>query len=218
MNDSATDPSPRSRAHLRVDVVATVLLSIATLATAWAGYQASRWHSEQALAQTSATKNRIESTKSADTANREAEVDVALFIQWVNARADGATQLTDFYRARFTDRFKPFFRTWIASKPFTNPKAPSTPFAIPRYASSVTREAGSLEAQADSDSSDAAEDIERADEYVLAVVLFAACLFFAGLSTRLSTLRGQAVVLSLGCLLFVGTGIWVATLPATVSI
>jgi hypothetical protein len=53
---------------------------------------------------------------------------------------------------------------------------------------------------------------------VLAVVLFAACLFFAGLSTRLPTLRGQAVVLSLGCLLFVGTVIWVATLPATVSI
>jgi hypothetical protein len=30
-------------------------------------------------------------------------------------------------------------------------------------------------------------DIQRADKYVLAVVLFAACLFLAGLSTRLRT-------------------------------
>jgi hypothetical protein len=49
------------------------------------------------------------------------------------------------------------------------------------------------------------------------VVLFAACLFFAGLSTRLRTPRTQPVVLALGCLLFVGTMAWVATLPVTVA-
>jgi hypothetical protein len=53
---------------------------------------------------------------------------------------------------------------------------------------------------------------------VLAVVLFAACLFFAGLSTRMRTISGQEVILILGCVLFVATLIWVATFPVTVKV
>jgi hypothetical protein len=86
-----------------------------------------------------------------------------------------------------------------------------------QYGLAESRQAAALEATADSAAAEATEDVQRADEYVLAVVLFAACLFFAGLSTRLHTPRTQAVVLALGCLLFVGTATWVATLPVTVA-
>jgi hypothetical protein len=48
---------------------------------------------------------------------------------------------------------------------------------------------------------------------MLAVVLFASALFFAGISTKLTTVRARTVVLGLGCLVFVGTAIWLATLP-----
>ena len=53
---------------------------------------------------------------------------------------------------------------------------------------------------------------------MLAVVLFAACLFFAGVSTRMHTISGQRFILGLGCVLFVGTVIWVATFPVTVTL
>ena len=62
------------------------------------------------------------------------------------------------------------------------------------------------------------EDIQRADNYVLAVVRFAACLFFAGLSTRMRTITGQEVILALGSLLFVATVVWIATFPVTVKV
>ena len=63
------------------------------------------------------------------------------------------------------------------------------------------------------------EDIQRADNYVLAVVLFAACLFFAGISTKLRTPTGQAAILALGCaLLFFGTVVWIATFPVSVTV
>ena len=47
-----SDPVPNreGRTQHRIDLVATVLLALATVATAWAGYQSSRWHSEQAKA------------------------------------------------------------------------------------------------------------------------------------------------------------------------
>ncbi len=194
-----------------------MLLALATLAIAWTSYQAARWHDEQAIEQMAATKSRIESTKLADAANREAQVDITLFTQWVDARSQDNAELAGFYRDRFTDRFKPVFHDWISSNPFTNPNAPPTPFAIPRYRQQVTHAAQAEQAIADAAGAQAAEDIHSADRYVLAIVLFAACLFFAGLCTRLRTVAGQAVVLGLGCVLFLGTVAWVATFPVTVT-
>ena len=86
-----------------------------------------------------------------------------------------------------------------------------------QYKLGASEEAEAQEAEASAAAAQAAEDIERADKYVLTVVLFAACLFFAGLSTRLRTLTGEAAVLTLGCVLFVGTVVWVAAFPVTVT-
>jgi hypothetical protein len=214
---SGTPARAESRTERRIDVVATVLLSIATLATAWAGYQSSRWHSEQALHQAKATGTRIESTRSQGVADREAQIDVSLFVQWVDANATGERQLADFYRTRFTDRLAPAFDAWIAKRPFANPNAPSSPFVMEQYDLAASDDAASQEAEADDAAAQATEAVHRADNYVLAVVLFAACLFFAGLSTRMRSIRGQSVILALGCILFIGTVAWVATFPVTVA-
>jgi hypothetical protein len=205
------------RVEYWIEVTSTVLLALATVATAWAGYQSSRWHGEQAQAQSRATASRIESARASGVANREAQIDVELFIQWVDARAQRDRQLETFYRRRFRDEFTPAFRAWIASRPFTNPDAPLSPFAMPEYRLAATEEVDRLEASATAASEEAREDIERADRYVLAVVLFASSLFFAGISTRLRTRWGEAVILGLGCVLFLATLAWVATFPVSLA-
>jgi hypothetical protein len=48
---------------------------------------------------------------------------------------------------------------------------------------------------------------------MLAVVLFATSLFFAGISNKLQTVASRELTLGLGCVLFLGTLIWLATLP-----
>jgi len=53
---------------------------------------------------------------------------------------------------------------------------------------------------------------------ILAVVLFASSLFFAGISIKLQSLRTRIAILSLGCVLFLGTAIWVATFPTQLTI
>jgi hypothetical protein len=52
---------------------------------------------------------------------------------------------------------------------------------------------------------------------MLAVVLFASALFFAGISTKLHTDSARRAVLGLGWLVFLGTAIWLATLPVQVT-
>jgi hypothetical protein len=211
------DPGP-DRFERRFELAATVLLAIAAVATAWAAYQSARWHSEQARSQSASIAARVESTRAANVANRQAQIDVALFTQWVDAYARGETKLADFYRKRFRPEFDPAFEAWVATKPRKNPAAPLSPFAMPQYKLAATAQADRLEAQAAASSQSVGQFIQRADNYSLAVVMFAAALFFAGISTRLRSQMPRTVVLGLGYALFLGSVIWIATFPVSVSL
>jgi hypothetical protein len=200
----------------RVEAVATVLLALAAVATAWSGYQASRWHGEQAIAFSRANAARVESTRASDLADSQTEIDVATFSQWVDAYARHQAQLAAFYRKRFRPEFQPAVAAWVATHPLKNAHAPLTPFAMPSYRLAATAEAERLQATAEASAAEAARDINRANDYVLAVVLFSAALFFGGISTRLDRPRPRAVVLGIGCTVLVGTLIWVATFPISI--
>ena len=71
-----------------MELVATLLLALATVATAWSGYQSTRWNGEQAKAGARANALRIESAKAAGLANAQTVVDVSVFTNWVNAYAE----------------------------------------------------------------------------------------------------------------------------------
>jgi hypothetical protein len=200
------------------ELAATVLLAIAAVATAWASYQSARWHGEQARAQSASIAARVESTRAANVANRQGQIDVSLFTQWVDAYARDETELADFYRKRFRPEFKPAFGAWVATRPRKNPSAPLSPFAMPQYKLAATAAADRLEVKAAASSQRAGGFIQRADDYSLAVVLFASSLFFAGISTRLHSSTPRMVVLGLGYALFLGSVTWIATFPVSLSV
>jgi hypothetical protein len=201
-----------------VDVLATVLLALAAVATAWSSYQASRWNGEQAKAFTRGTASRIESSRAAALATAQTQIDVATFTQWVNAYAGGQTKLAGFYFRRFRAEFKPAVNAWIATRPLRNASAPLTPFAMPQYRLAARREAEELEARAELLAGKARTDVQRATNYVLCVVLFAAALFFAGMSAKLPSRRLRLTLLSFGVVVFVGTVAWIATFPVSISV
>jgi hypothetical protein len=213
-----TAPAVPSAHHHWVELATTVLLAAAAVATAWASYQAARWHGKQAEAQSASIAARVESTRASNVADREAEIDVEIFIQWVDAYAQGQAELADFYRSRFRDEFKPAFAAWIATKPLQNEAAPLSPFALPLYRLAATVEADRLEAEATAASEEVKRYIQRADNYTLTVVLFATSLFFAGISTRLRDRSSRITVLGIGYVLFVGAAIWIATFPVTIAL
>jgi hypothetical protein len=221
--DTASDPRPPGRGGggpkaSRVEAVATVILALAAVATAWSGYQASRWHGEQAIAFSHANAARLESTRASNLADAQTEIDVATFTQWVDAYARHETRLADFYRRRFRGEFQPAVAAWVATHPLKNPNAPLTPFAMPDYRLAAAARADRLEMAAEAAAAEASRDIQVANDYVLAVVLFSAALFFGGISTRLQRPRPRAVVLGVGCAVLVGTLVWVATFPISISI
>ena len=123
-----------------------------------------------------------------------------------------------FYEDRFRPEFRPAFDAWLATEPLTNPAAPPTPFAMDEYELQAEADAEALDAEAEVMAATVRHNMQRAANYVLAVVLFAVALFFAGMSTKLRGDGTRKVLLVVGCLIFVGTAVWIATFPVSVSV
>lgn len=202
----------------RVELYAAALLAVATVATAWCGYQSSRWSGEQSIAFSRANAARVESTRATSTGLAQRQIDVALFTQFVDAFARGEDELAEFYERRFRDEFEPAFEAWVATSPRTNPDAPLSPFALPEYRLAADREAAELAEQAEEQSALALRNNQRSDNYVLTVVLFASVLFFAGISSKFASRDPQLLLLAIGTLVLIGTAIWVATFPVSVAL
>ena len=81
--------------------MSAVLLAVAAVATAWAAYQSRQWTGQQSIATSRATADRIGQNRAAALANRQVQIDVATFSQWLDARAGHDADLADFYRRRF---------------------------------------------------------------------------------------------------------------------
>jgi hypothetical protein len=201
-----------------VDIAGAVLLALATVATAWSGYQASRWNGEQAKAAARANAARIESARAAGLANAQTQVDVVTFIAWVDAYAHGDARLTGFYFDRFRKEFKPAVEAWAATRPLKNRNAPLTPFAMPEYRLAEQTKANLLQQDSEQWAARARAYVQRSTNYVLGVVLFAAALFFAGMSAKLPSRRIRIVLLGLGVAVFVGAIAWIASSPVSVSV
>jgi hypothetical protein len=210
-----SDAAPRLEL---VEIAATALLALAAVATAWSSYQASRWNGEQAKSFSRGNTARIESTRESGLGDSQTQIDVATFTQWANAYALGEKTLADFYFRRFRLEFKPAVVAWIATRPLHNPAAPLTPFAMPEYKVAAKIEADRLQAQADAYSEKGRNDVQRATNYVLAVVMFAVALFFAGITTKLRARRLQIFLLGLGVATFIGAVVWLATQPVNISV
>jgi hypothetical protein len=215
---TATDSAEDAARRDWVEIVATVLLALAAVATAWSSYQANRWNGETTKATGRVNAVRIEASRAQGLAQAQTQVDIAMFFQYVNATTTGQDELANFYTARFRPEFLPAFDAWLATDPLTNLQAPPTPFAMDEYQLQAGADAGRLDAEAEVLSAVVRHNLQRSANYVLGVVLFAVALFFAGMSTKLRGDGPRKVLVVVGCLVFIGTAVWIATFPIRVSV
>lgn len=216
------------------ELLATILLALAAILTAWAGFQAAKWGGVQASNTAQAGAARTESVRASTLAGQQATVDVATFLNWVNAivddlergeiqRPDNAADyeptpgtLSGFLFSRFRDEFTPALSAWLDTDPFRDQDAPGTPFEMPEYQLAAAVEADRLQTEASEKTALAAAANQNGDNYVVSAVLFAAALFFAALSGKLTKDRYKSAALIVAALLFIGTVVYVFTLPIEV--
>lgn len=202
----------------RVELAAAVLLSVAAVATAWSSYQATRWNGESTKAGARTNALRIQAAREQGRAEAQTQVDVATFTQWVDAYARHEKRLAAFYYARFRPEFAPAVTAWVATRPLRTPDAPLTPFAMPEYRLAAADAARRMDAEAQTGAAEVQRNIQRASNYILAVVLFAVVLFFAGMGVKLRAARLRTAMVAFASVLFLGTLAWVATFPVSLTV
>lgn len=183
-----------------VELLSAVVLSLATVATAWSGYQSAVWNGAQTDQVMAASTANIRYAKFTNLAQQKVGIHTNLFGQWATATSSGNTVLADWLFARFPEPLKTATTAWLATEPLTDPAAPATPFDMPQYMLSDYAEAQRWETAAAEAAASAASAGDIANRYLLFTIIFAAVLFFGGISGKFRWLAIDIATLVLGVL------------------
>ena len=182
MTATTTTGRRNRRADRSFEVIAVLLLGVATLGSAWCGYQASRWNGEENRWTARASAERVEASRLFSLATQEITYDSIIVAQYAEALAGDNEELLEFYRtALIRPVFLPVIEQWTEQVRAGEPAESlleNEDYIAERFAR--YEEAN---ARAEAATVEAGESGEHADDFVLITVLFASALFFAGVTT-----------------------------------
>jgi len=203
----------------RIELIATIVMALAAIATAWCAFQATKWSGIMSIEFSSANAARVESTRADSLANAQRAVDVDVFTAWLDAvateirdgtippvRENGYTPedgtLSAFYFDRMRDEFRPALDAWLSSDPLNDDDAPPTPFAMEEYRLEAADVADDLVVESEEHRQAALDSNQNGDNYVLTTVGFALVIFFAGVSSKLKEQRNRWIAIGTALVLF----------------
>ncbi|GAA1666345.1 hypothetical protein GCM10009830_10010 [Glycomyces endophyticus] len=214
-----------------MDLVLTIVMALAAVGTAWAGFQSAKWSGFQAIAFAEAGAARTESAKAATDAGQDRLKDLVAYTSWIGAlqeeiiagtspRPEGdyvpdSDEVSGFLYERFRPEFKPAVDGWVATHPLVNAAAPATPFDMPEYTLESEALADELVAKAEAATAEAHANNQRSDNYVFMAVVLALALFFAGVAGRMRTRRSQWILSGAAVATFLGAAVVILALPKT---
>ncbi len=202
-----------SRMHEILEIVEAIVLALVALSTAWSGYQAARWDSQQSLLYGQSTKLRVEAQGLSVRSDQERVYDASNVVEWLKAEAHGETNLAELFERRFLPEFRPAFDAWKKTDPIHNPNAPAGPSLMPEYRNTVAEQSGKLNQEASELFERGTSARERGDEYVRVTVTLATVLLLIAISQRFRVHRVR-VALIVVALLLLCIPLWrIFTLP-----
>jgi hypothetical protein len=172
-----------------VEIGEAVLLAIVAIATAWSGYQSALWDGESAKRYGTSSRIRITATQNATRGGQQQVYDSTTFNFWLRARLEGERSLARDYEKRFRPEYRPAFRAWLATDPFTNPRALFAPVLMPQYHNALIERGARQDKAASEVFEQAASARETGDKYVRTTVLLATVLFLIAVSQRFDVVR-----------------------------
>ena len=196
-----------------VSIAEAVLLAIVALTAAWAGYSAAKWGTESSLKLAQASATRTKANRAFQLASTTRAQDASNFNAWYVAYVAGDRNAERVAEKRFRPNYDVAFRAWLATNPFTNPKAPKGPQYMPQYRPLGAALATRLDAQADAYYVQGQHAGQTGDKYIRVTVILATVLFMVGLSSHFP-LRGVRIgLVCLGAVLLIFAAVEILQLP-----
>jgi len=196
-----------------LEFFAAALLALATVGTAWCGYQAARWGGQQTAHFVEAIGAYSDSLGLASQATQVEAFHVDLFVAWASALSERNQQLADFLYQRFPPELKTATEAWLALEPLTDPEAPPSPFDMEAYSLPEAEESRQMRQLADELFARASAANKISDNYVLLTVIFASVLFFGGISGKFRAHVIDLTMLAIATLVFLAGVVILFTYP-----
>lgn len=192
------------------ELISAILLAIATVGTAWCAYQSAVWSGIQTFRITESNRLSREATMLHLAANQQAMLDISVFLSYLDARESGRVALADMYRRRFRPELESAVEAWLGGR-----ERLGQPLAagLPEFDSRLNRQAKAAAARSNTLLKDAHRANHNADTYLLATVMLASVLFFAGVATKFKHPDVRFFLLILGGLNLMGAVAGVVLLP-----
>ena len=196
-----------------VEITCAVVLSLATMSSAWCAYQATLWGGVQTFRLAAAQHEGRKSTAATVAALQLQAFDASMFISYMNAKNEKNKDQAEFLFKRFRPEMKVAIEAWLKTDPFNDPKAPQGPFKMAEYTQPELEKAKSHDEQFAKEHAAAEHANENSDTYVLLTVLFASVLFFGGIAGTIESHRLRVAILAMALTFFVVTLAVLATMP-----
>jgi hypothetical protein len=196
-----------------VEFFGALVLSAATVATAWCAYQAALWSGDESKFYFEASAAQVDAAQLENRALQRIGFHVGLFVEYVAALSQDNQALADFLYQRFPPELKAATDAWLAEDPFNNSDAPSSPFKMPEYLLPEQIAAEHMDHLAVEKFTEAGQADEHADNYVLLTVIFAMVLFFSGISGKFQWRVIDGVVLAFGVIVLLGGLFFLVRMP-----
>ena len=185
-----------------VEPVAALLMALATLSTAWCGYQSAAWtRRSNGLMNEFNTLERRASLLTVQ-GTQQATIHTGMFMQALAAHEAGNEKLLNFYVQRFPPELHKAYDAWMAQKPFENPNADPHPFVPNLYEMRGTQEAADATAKAARSQEEARKAGSISGQYLANTVLFATVLFFASAAGKFEQRRVRIVAFAFAVAVF----------------
>lgn len=181
----------------RTNMLALLLMALATFGSSWSAYQSSLWNGVQTFRLMDAAALSRAADEKAMTANQLRSVEASLFVEYARDLYEGRIELSNFILARMRPELREAIQAWVATQPIKNPHAPSTPFVMPQYRVQIDDQARELDAKSSATYEQAHQANRTSDTYTLLSVLYTSALFLAGLISGFEQKLMRRMVLAL---------------------
>jgi hypothetical protein len=196
-----------------VEILEAVLLAIVAIATAWSGYEASRWGALSAENYSLASRTTVMSQEKATLAGQDRLYDIVTFNGWVASKVAGRDKLTAFYERRFRSEYDVAFQAWWKLDPINNPSVPQGPIFMPEYKNANAAESARLAEQAKAYFEKGVSTRDTGDDYIKVTVFLATVLLLTALSQRFKVLGPRIAVAAVAVVLLCISAYWILILP-----
>ena len=202
----------RARTDRAIEVLAVALLGLATVGSAWCGYQASKWNGEESKAARASASARIDASRLFPLAVQQVAYDASVTAQYAGAITAGNERLQAFIKQNLVRApYLPVLRNGRPRSPPARVRAGSSrtrSTSTPRWAPSREAEARDAAAAAKAEVASS-----NSDDYVLAALIMASALFFSGVTTSFRTTGVRVALLATATLVIAVAAARIVDLP-----